>query len=168
MLRSILACLVLLAVTACTRDDTLHDLQVTGNGPDDFGVLPVRPLEMPPTMSALPRPNPGGPNRVDPNPRAEGIIALGGNPNATRTGGVPARDSALVAAATRNGVAAEIRQVLANEDAAFRSGRAALSPGLFGGDPYYRAYSDQALDAYAEAARFRELGVPTPTAPPAR
>ncbi|QQA43132.1 DUF3035 domain-containing protein [Pelagovum pacificum] len=146
-------------------DPTLHDLESTGGGPDEFSVLPTNPLEIPP-LAVLPQPTPGGTNRTDRNPIAEGIVALGGNPAAAYAGGVPSSDAALVAAAQGNGVDPSIRTTLASEDARFRRMRSGITSGLFGGDPYYRAYSGQSLDAYAELGRFRQSGVPTPTAPP--
>ncbi|EAR52840.1 hypothetical protein OG2516_10271 [Oceanicola granulosus HTCC2516] len=169
-MRAILASLGLgLILTACTSDRTLHDLETTGGGPDEFSVLPVLPLEIPDNLDALPTPTPGGVNRTDRYPVGEGIAALGGDPAATvATGaGVPASDAALVGAAARHGVVADIRQVLLVEDAAFRRARGPLAGGLFGGgDPYYTAYAPQRLDAQAEMIRMRNAGIPVPTAPP--
>lgn len=93
---------------------------------------------------------------------------MGGSPAALIPNGVPASDGALVTAASRNGVDPAIRQTLAAEDATFRNRRSRFRLfGLFGGrDRYFRAYARQALDAYAELARFRAAGVATPTAPP--
>ena len=68
-------------------------------------------------------------------------------------------------AASRNGTDPSIRATLAEEDATFRTRRSRL--GLFSGpERYFRAYAGQALDAYAELARFRNLGVAVPSAPP--
>ena len=168
MARLILGFGLILTLAACVGGDRgLRDLRNTGNGPDEFQVLPVAPLAMPPT-SALPTPTPGGGNRADPNPTADAVAVLGGNPGALVPGGVPAGDAALIAATSRNGVDPAIRQTLASEDAAFRNRRSRLRLfGLFGGrDRYFRAYARQALDAYAELERFRAAGVVTPTAPP--
>lgn len=151
---------------ACTSGDRpLHDMSGAGNGPDDFSVLPVAPLEIPETMQLV-NPTPGGTNRVDPNPKAEAIAALGGRASAQVAGGIPARDAALVARASRYGTDANIRQTLATEDEAYR--RSARRFSLFGGASYFSAYARQALDAYAELARFRAAGVATPSAPPAQ
>ncbi len=139
-----------------------------GAGPDEFSVLPQRELTLPESLSALPPPTPGGTNITDPTPRADAIAALGGRPAAARAGGVPAADAALVAAAGRNGVDPTIRAELAEADRAFRERRARFS--LFGGageERYFRAYAPFALDARAELRRFRNMGVATPTAPPA-
>ena len=94
---------------------------------------------------------------------------LGGRPSAQFAGGIPAADAALIARVSRNGVAADIRATLAAEDARFRANRKRLSLfNPFARNRYFRAYAAQALDAYAELQRFRNLGVATPTAPPAQ
>ncbi|MBS1301907.1 DUF3035 domain-containing protein [Loktanella sp. SALINAS62] len=46
-------------------------------GPDEFSVIPQRPLIIPDT-NALPVPQPGGTNPADLDPRAQAIRALGG------------------------------------------------------------------------------------------
>jgi len=123
----------------------------------------VGPLTVPDTLS-LPEPTPGGANRTDPNPTGQAIAALGGRQSASVAGGVPTRDAALVAHASRNGVEADIRAALAAADEARRSSRLG---GLFGRGGYFGLYARDALDAQAELARFRAAGVATPTAPPA-
>ena len=167
-MKTALAAILCAAVLAsCSSNSGLRNLQSPGDGPDEFTVLPVRPLVLPPSTT-LPPPTPGRANRADPTPLSDAVVALGGNPGAALAGGIPSRDAALVAAAGQNGVDPAIRQTLAQEDAAFRS--RALSLNLlnpFGGDRYYAAYASQALDAYAELARFRALGVAVPSAPPA-
>jgi len=167
MRKTILLAVMALALSACAGGDRgLRDLRSNGGGPDEFQVNPVNPLVQPSDLNALPTPTPGGPNRADPNPNAQAVAALGGNPNAlTPNNGIPAGDGALIAASSRNGVDPAIRQTLATEDAAFRT--RATRFGLFGGrDRYFRAYARQALDAYAELQRFRAAGVATPSAPP--
>lgn len=154
----------LLALAACSEGDpTLMNLRNTEAGPDEFAVLPTAPLEMPTDLAALPTPTPGAPNRVDPNPEADAILALGGNPaRAGRASGT------LIQHVTRFGVSPDIRAVLAAEDEAFRrrnDGR--LLERAFSANVYYRAYRDQALDRYAELERLRRAGVRTPSAPPA-
>ncbi|MBL4811517.1 MAG: DUF3035 domain-containing protein [Rhodobacteraceae bacterium] len=154
--------LALLTAAGCSNgDDGLR----SGNaqaGPDEFSILPARPLELPDGL-ALPEPTPGGSNLTDPIPNIDAILALGGRPSA-QSGNIPARDSALVAQTSRYGTDPQIRATLAEEDAAFRrrvervSGRAA--------GRYFRAYARFALDAYAELARYQALGVAVPTAPP--
>ncbi|PUB17595.1 DUF3035 domain-containing protein [Yoonia sediminilitoris] len=162
----ILSALAIVTMTACANTDrNLRDLRASGGGPDEFAVIPQRPLLVPDT-NLLPEPTPGGTNLADPTPNADAIAALGGSQTAQFTGGVPARDTALVTQASRYGVDADIRSELAAADAAFRKGRSRLN--IFnplGRDRYFPAYARQALDAFAELARLRSLGVNTPAAP---
>ena len=51
-----------------------------GGKPDEFMVLPTRPLEMPESFAALPPPTPGAVNRVDYRPHAEAVSGLTGRP----------------------------------------------------------------------------------------
>lgn len=168
MRATILAILTVSAMAACSSGtQPLHDMQGSGGGPDDFSVIPVAPLEFP-ESKVLPQPTPGGSNLTDPTPKADAIAALGGRASTQLAGGIPARDGALIARASRHGVTANIRQQLATEDAAVRTAARRFSFfGLFGGGSYFSAYANQALNAYAELARFRAAGVATPTAPPA-
>ena len=166
MTRTFLALGLAALLAACAGGDGVRRLEAPGDGPDEFAVMPVRPLVMPAT-NALPVPTPGGTNLADPNPLGDAVAALGGNPRGLLPGGIPAGDAALVAAASRNGVTPGVRALVAQEDAAFRAsaGRFA-SGGLFGGDPYWRVYARQALDAYGELDRFRAAGIRVPPAPP--
>ena len=154
MRKAVLTAMLLLGVAGCNRG---------GNpGPDEFSVLPTRPLTLPASLSALPAPTPGGANLTDPNPTGDAIAALGGA--ATLAGGIPAGDAALVAQVSRHGTDPGIRRTLAAEDAGLRA-RAER-----GSDQtrarYLRVYAGQALDAYAELLRFRNVGVQVPSAPP--
>ncbi len=144
-------------------------MRSTSGGPDEFSVLPSRPLEVPTGAATLPEPTPGGSNLSDPNPTADAIAALGGRPGAANAGGIPAADATLVSYVGRYGTNPAIRQELAAEDAAFRRRRSGGGfLGLFrGGERYFQAYAAMALDAYAELIRFRNLGVQVPSAPPA-
>lgn len=154
---------LVLGLSACGGSDqpNLMNLRSSGNGPDEFAILPSKPLELPPDLKALPAPTPGGGNITDPTPEADAIVALGGKP------GAGANDAALVAYAGRQGLSSDIRQVLAAEDLEYRrknDGR--LLERLFDVNVYYKAYQPMALDQHAELARWRRLGAPTPSAPP--
>jgi hypothetical protein len=162
-----LALAATLALSACGNTDTVPELmniRSDGNGPDEFAILPPKPLQLPESMAELPEPTPGSRNLTDPTPNEDAIIALGGQPGGA---GIPAGDSALVAYAARDGVAADIRGVLASEDLAYRqdnNGR--LLERVFNLTVYYDAYADQSLDQHAELARWRARGIRTPSAPP--
>lgn len=172
MVRRILALLVLgMVLSACgERDIRMRHLTGDGNdGPEEFAVLPNKPLTAPESYSALPPPTPGGNNRADATPKADGIAALGGNPALLAEGGpVPASDGALVRYAARNGVPQNIRQTLAASDQDFRRRQSRFTRiRIVKDDRYARAYRRLTLDANAEAARWRARGIPTPSAPPA-
>ncbi len=155
-----------LALAACGTGagPTLMNVRAQGNGPDEFSILPPKPLQLPESLTDLPEPVPGGANLTDPTPVADAIVALGGRPGGP---GVPAGDAALVAYAARGGVAGDIRGVLAAEDLAFRQdNEGRVLERLFNVNVYYRAYAGQSLDQQAELARWRSRGVRTPSAPP--
>lgn len=159
-----------LALAGCSRDrePTLRDLRSMDRSPEEFSVVPQKPLEQPPSLDALPEPSPGAPNRTDATPRADAIAALGGNPGAgaTRSGGVPATDGALVERVSRFGRASDIRETLAEEDLALRRSRSRFTWSIVPRDDYSRAYRDQALDPRDWAERYRRSGIPVPAAPP--
>lgn len=157
-----LTAVIALGMLAGCGGGGLHDTSTNISGPDEFSVLPSRRLQMPAT-NALPAPTPGAANLADPaDPRAQAVAALGGRQPADA--GVSSADVALVQAASRYGVSGNIRTTLATEDRALRSGSG--FGGLFGGNRYFALYANQRLDAAAELARLRALGIETPTAPP--
>ena len=155
---------VLLAGCSRNREPDLVNLRGSKDGPDEFAILPTKPLEQPPDLAALPAPTPGGANLTDPTPRSDAVAALGGQPGVlTRA----STDGALVRYAGRYGVAVGIRTDLAAADVEFRrrnDGR--LLERIFDVNVYYRAYRAQSLDQYAELERFRRAGIRTPAVPP--
>lgn len=157
-----------LALAACGGGDPqLMDLRSSSQGPDEFAILPTRPLQMPASVAELPVPVPGAPNLADPRPEADAIAALGGNPAALARQDVPATDAGLLAHAGRAGTAPAIRQTLASEDLEHRRrNRGRLLERLFNTGAYYRAYEDMSLDQYDELGRWRSAGHRTPAAPP--
>ncbi|WP_371156677.1 DUF3035 domain-containing protein [Jannaschia sp. 2305UL9-9] len=158
-----LAALTALTLAGCERDNPqLFNLRSADRTPDEFAILPTKPLETPADLSTLPPPNPGGVSRTDPAPQADAILALGGNP----TGGTRA-DGALVSAVSRYGVQAGIRDQLATEDLEFRRKNDGLFlERVFNVNVYFKAYRTQSLDQHAELERLRALGVRTVAAPP--
>lgn len=163
-----IALAAVLALAACAGNKTPHLMNLhSGSTPDEFAILPNKPLQMPKDMSALPPPTPGGKNLADPTPIADAVAVLGGKPSAMHSQTIPAADRALVAAATRFGVAPDIRQVLAAADLKFRrnhNGR--LLDRLFGHTVYFQAYRPMELDQYKALAYWRARGLATPSAPP--
>lgn len=160
----------LLMVAGCggwrEKPPHLMHLRSTTDGPDEFSIVPPKPLEMPEDLAALPEPTLGGENRTDQHPKDDAIAALGGKPRVA-SAKVPASDGALLAYAGRSGVASDIRPTLAEEDLEYRrknNGR--LLERLFGTNVYYRAYNKQSLNQQAELERWRVAGAATPSAPP--
>lgn len=158
-----------LTLAACGGGDgtpELMNLRANSRGADEFGILPVKPLELPQDVSALPAPTPGGTNRTDPTPQADAVAALGGSREALQTDGRSA-DTTLLAHAGRYGADPAIRGQLAAEDLEWRrdhDGR--LLERLFDVTIYYRAYAPMSLDQHAELDRWRARGVQNVGAPP--
>lgn len=158
--------IISLALAACSNKG-LRDMPHAGNGPNEFMIAPVKPLEEPSSYTDLPTPTPGQANLTDRSAISEGIAAFGGSPAAT-AGGVPANDGALVQHASRMGVLPGVRQALATEDAKFRKRKGRFtSIRLVPVDRYNQAYKRQSLDAQQEASRWRRAGARTPSSPPA-
>jgi Protein of unknown function (DUF3035) len=163
--RAVIALAAMLMLSACASGTPELMNLTSGEGPDEFGIVPPKPLAMPENLAELPPPTPGGANLTDRNPEGEAIAALGGKPGAA--GGVASGDAALYAHAARYGVDGGIRSTLAAEDLEWRrdnNGR--ILERLFNVNVYYKAYADQRLDQQGELARWRATGVRTSSAPP--
>lgn len=154
-----------LVLTAC-GEPQLMGLS-TSDGPDEFLIVPGKPLEKPKNYAELPAPTPGSSNLTDATPFDDAAIALGGRAIASAQGGVPSSDGALVNHARRFGSQENVREVLAAEDLEFRKrNRGRLLIRLTGQDRYYDAYDELWLDRYTELERLRAAGVKTPSPPP--
>lgn len=161
------AALMLAACGGGDKQPQLMHLRSATAGPDEFGILPTKPLQLPQDLAALPPPTPGGTSIADPTPEADAVAALGGNPAALARKGIGAGDGALIAQASRFGTSAAIRTELAAEDLEYRrkhDGR--LLERLFNVNVYFKAYRPMALQQEVELERWRKLGVRTPAAPP--
>lgn len=155
-------------LSGCSERSGLRDLRDPSAGPEEFSILPTKELEAPDTYAQLPAPTPGQANLTDPNPHADAVAALGGNPARLTSGGVPRSDGALVASASRYGVPGNIRETTTNEDAEYRKRRGRFTNiRLFKTDRYAQVYKRQSLDPHAKLNTYRRAGVKTPTAPPA-
>lgn len=166
----LLGLVAVMAIAGCSRRDRtpeLMNIRSEDGTPDEFTILPNKPIELPEDLAALPTPTPGAANRVDPTPEIDVAIALGGNPGRLATSGIPGSDGALVSQASRFGVSAGIRQALATEDLEFRrrnDGR--ILERIFNTNVYFRAYRKQSLDQHAELLRWRRAGAKNVGAPP--
>ena len=171
MRRAHLVAIVALAgVASCAvvdRDRPLRDLSNNSGEPEEFAIVPNKPLVQPQSYAQLPPPTPGGANRTDQTPKADAVAVLGGNPARLAAGqGVPAGDTALIARASRFGRDSEIRQDLAQKDAAFRRSKSIFNWSIVPDDDYNRVYKPQTLDPYRWLRVYRQAGARTPTAPP--
>ena len=153
-----------LALAGCTAGEPgLLNLRNPGAGPDEFLIVPNKPLQLPQDTASLPPPNPGGANLADPTPEADAYVALGGSPAALGGGA----DAVIVTYAGRFGIDRGIRPELAAADLEFRRrNQGLLLERAFGVNTYFDAYERQSLDQYRELERFRRAGVRTPAAPP--
>lgn len=163
--RAGLGVVVAIALSGCASDG-LRDLRGTSDGPDEFMVSPVKPLEQPQDLSALPTPTPETTNRAELRPVEDAMLALGGRLG-DETAPLPAGDNALVAHSKRFGTAADIRATLADEDVAFRKRFGRFTQlSIVPVDRYNEIYQRQAINPFFVAERYRRAGITTPTAPP--
>lgn len=166
--------LALVALTACgsrqdqgPRETNLKLMRNNQGTPNEFSIVPVKPLQAPEDLAQLPEPTPGGANRTDQTPLKDAVAVLGGSPSRLDPQpGIGAGDQALVARASRFGVQPGIREELAAEDQAFRERRSMFNWRLVKEDRYNRVYENQTLDPYASLEAARRAGVLTPSAPP--
>ena len=150
-----------LALGACSRNRVDGELR-SASSPDEFMVLPTKPLEMPSDLAALPAPIPGARNRVDYEPREEAVASLTGRE--TTVAGT-AGAAALISRA--GPIDPSIRARLASEDVTWReSHQGKLLPRLFARSEDDVVYGDEILDAPVEYERLRAVGVAVPPAPP--
>ncbi|MEX0370104.1 MAG: DUF3035 domain-containing protein [Tateyamaria sp.] len=165
-MRLIACTMIAVTLLAACENQGLRQITPRGDGPDEFLIVPAKPLEQPESFAALPTPTPGGTNRTDQRPIEESTAALGGrrtSPNAP----IPGSDGALVNHVSRFGREANIRATLAEADAAFRGRQSRLTQiRIVREDVYNQAYRRQALDPVKTARAFQRAGVPTPNPPP--
>ncbi len=167
MPRATIALTLAVAVAGCS-DIGLRHLDAPGQGPDEFSVMPVKPLTQPKDYAFLPAPTPGAENLTDPDPKGDAVAALGGSATALKpTAGIPSSDAALVTASSRYGVAPDTRQALAAEDEAFRKRQSRWTRlRLFKVDRYAEVYKRDAIDPGRQAEVLRSQGYETPSSPP--
>lgn len=163
----ILILILALGLSAC-GEVKLRDLSDPAAGPEEFDIIPNKPLETPDNFTTLPTPTPGQANLSDATPKKDAVLALGGRPSLLDAQGVARNDAALVASASRYGVTPNIREKTAAEDAKFRKQRGRFSNiRLFRTDRYGSVYKREKLDARDALIKARRTGRITPTVPPA-
>lgn len=168
MMKALVLGVAVLTLSACSdKEPRLMNIKATQEGPDEFAILPSKPLQEPASYTDLPAPTPGGSNVTDPTPIKDAVAALGGKPGLVDAQGIRRGETGLVNYAGRKGISPDIRRALATEDAAFReANQGRLLERLFNVNVYYKAYGPMALDQHRELERLRGRGVWTPTAPP--
>ncbi len=163
--RGALALAALLMLAACgNRDRVPHlmNIRSSTDGPDEFAILPPKPLQTPESFTELPEPTPGGANLSDPTPNADAVAALGGDIEGGARG-----NGGLVSHASRYGVNPDIRAVLAAEDLEWRrDNKGRILERLLNVNVYFKAYEDQSLDQQEELRKWRRRGIRTVSAPP--
>lgn len=164
--KTVLALVGVATLAACESDQP-ELMNIKSDTPDEFSILPSKPLEAPEDYTSLPAPTPGGTNLVDPQPRADAVAALGGNPDRLQRGQIFASEQTLVSYVSRYGVPGNIRETTAAEDLEWRrSNNGRLLERLFNVNVYYSSYKPMSLDQHRELDRLRSAGVWTPSAPP--
>lgn len=161
--RSVLAGALTLALAGCGGGGVGDTLGLTYESPNPFNVAPRAPLRLPPSLSALPPPEPGAPSPLDPRPVQEARAALGGVGAPIPEGAPSVGELALLDAAGAGQADPSIRSTLAAEEPP-RSDEYALDT-LFG----FRVPDGserEILEPREEAARLRDEGLATPVAPP--
>ena len=144
---------------------SLINLRQSAIAPDEFLVVPQKPLETPSDLRSLPAPVPGEKPLVEIDFEASLFAALGGGQ--TSGSSVPASDRSFVAAAQAQfGVTRDIRDVLRAEDQAYRDRYSGRLERLAKKREAARLYDPMLLDPLAELARLRALGVSVPAVPP--
>ena len=153
----------LFLLTACSSDNArLRDLYDAGTGPEEFAVLPSKPLKIPNNLKNLPVPDLAVGNLADPTPKRDLIEMLGGSIDDAKS--IPERDENLLNYVSRTGVDTNIREELAEEDRKFLRRMGVLtSVKLFRVDRYNQIYRKMTLSASKELERWRSLGIRTPS-----
>lgn len=109
---------VILALSACGGQTNVRkSLGLIGEGPDEFTVVKRKPLTMPENLeaTALPTPQPGAPNLVDPRPLRDAQLALQGD--AMEASEAPsAAETAFVAAAGADQADDAVREAMRQVD----------------------------------------------------
>ena len=154
---------IIFLLSACSSDDArLRDLYDVGTGPEEFAVLPSKPLTIPSNLKNLPVPDLAAGNLADPTPKHDLIEILGGSIDNSIS--IPEKDKNLLKYVSRAGVDSNIRQELAEEDQKFLRKMGVLtSVKLFRVDRYNQIYRKMTLSAPKELERWRSLGVRTPS-----
>lgn len=154
-----IAFFALVSLIACSKNSN-------SKGPDEFLVIPTKPLIMPDNYSNIPLPILGMINRVQYEPRKDILRAFGGNPNLSASKKIKSNEIALLRVTTRRGVDQNIRKKLQTEDLALRKSHPLkVLERIAGKSNKSIAYKGSVLDIELELKRLRKLGIPVTTRP---
>lgn len=133
--------------------------------PDPFLIVARAPIEVPSDLHSLPRPDPGAPSRVEPNPVADARAALMGSDARVAPAPISPGEAALLREAGAPDADPNIRENIT--DSAPVAERKFGLDSLFG-IPIIQnpALEAERLSPAAEAERLRAEGLPAPVAPP--
>ncbi|MGB0505205.1 MAG: DUF3035 domain-containing protein [Pikeienuella sp.] len=134
--------------------------------PDEFLIIAKQPLQLPPTFD-LPRPTPGAPNRVDPDPNAQAYSALYQGTKTEGNAPVSAGERVLLSGANAEGDNSSVRTALNSEEAVVTERKFLLDTFLGIPIPANIGEISSNLASVEEVERLRQQGLRTPAAPPA-
>lgn len=158
------------AMAGCTvsssSDQTVGEqLGISVGSPDEFLVVSRRPLQRPPSFD-LPRPQPGAPSRVEPDPFIDAHNAVFSRPEPVRLASATAGEQALLRGAGAEGDNSGVRAQLEAEDP--NSGERQYGLTTIFGQPVPATLNnpDEIVEGPEEIEDLRARGLPTPAAPP--
>lgn len=179
--RTLLTGAALLALAGCSQiGDPLEALGARPPAPDEFKIVTRAPLVVPRSVegqqaAALPRPDPGRPTPLEPDPTRAAAVALLGPTAVVGEAAAPSRGERVLLDAATQGAQADIRETLTEETAA-RNAEDANAPydppsvaellGIGGSDPD-APDPDTLVDPVAESQRLQRSGIPAPADPTA-
>ncbi len=166
--RLALSLVAALSLAACGGSKSMREAAgLVAPPPDEFMVVARAPLELPPSLSALPPPQAGAPSLVEPDARAQAQAALMGGEVAVATAAPTEGEAALLTAIGAGPQNAGIRQQIAQDEPPTTERRFGLTS-LFGRkivqDPEAEAGR---LSPEQEAERLQREGLPAPAVPSA-
>lgn len=157
-----------LALSACGSNERVREsMGLIAPPPDEFLVVAREPLRMPPSLNALPTPQPGAPSLVEPNPQLQAQQALAGSSAAPMTSASLQPTGSEVALAAAAGPGDPMIRSALQTDAAQQT-----PVRRFGLDSFlgFRITQDpdsrEAIDTREEAERLRQQGLAVPVVPP--
>ncbi|MCL5779143.1 DUF3035 domain-containing protein [Limibaculum sp. FT325] len=168
-----------LALAGCSQmGDPIEAIGARRPAPDEFKVLPRKPLMVEPALAsgALPAPEPGKPSPLEPDPAADAVAALMGTeatPRPMGTASLSAGESALLGAADAAAASPDIRGQLESDRSAASQADANKPyepPTLLelvglGGNEEEELDPAVALDAIGESQRLQREGIAAPSDP---